>query len=285
MTNIKSYVKLSRLEHGIMVALAIFTGAFASEGLAVFHRNFVILILGMLSGILVEVGTFTFNDYFNIEEDRINAPYRPLVTGEIGLKEAFYFGFLTLLLGVLLNVFINAFVFALIAFTALIGMLYNVYFKKSGVLGNLLVAYSTALPFIYGALILKSPLHVPLSVVLFSAIAFFAALGREIVKGIVDIEGDKRAGVKTLALIIGLKRAAFTASLLFLVAVILSLLLFFIVKNPWLYVAFIIPTDLIFLYSAYSIARKPSRENANSIRKKTLLGMSLGIIGFFAGFL
>lgn len=283
MANIKSYIKLSRLEHGIMVALAIFTGAFANEDLAVFHRNFVNLIIGMLSGILVEVGTFTFNDYFNIEEDRINAPYRPLVTGEIGLKEAFYFGFLTLLLGILLNILINAFVFALIAFTALIGMLYNVYFKKSGVFGNLLVAYSTALPFIYGALILKSPLHVPLSAVLFSAIAFFAALGREIVKGIVDIEGDKRAGVKTLALIIGFKKAAFTASLLFFVAVILSLLLFFIVKNPWLYVAFIIPTDLIFLYSAYSMIRKPSRENANSVRKKTLLGMFLGIIGFFAG--
>lgn len=285
MASIKAFVKLSRLEHGLMVALAIFTGAFVSENSAILQDKFINIALGMLSGILVEMGTFVFNDYFNIEEDRINAPHRPLVTGEIGLGEAFYFGSFTLFIGVLLNIFINFFVFALIAFTAFIGMLYNVYFKKSGILGNFLVAYSTALPFIYGALILDPHPYVPMSVILFSAIAFFAALGREIVKGIVDIKGDRKAGVRTLAIIFGLSKAALMTAVLFFIAVLLSFLLLFLVRNLWLFTAFIVPTDLIFLYSAYSIVKKPSMENAESVRRKTLVGMSLGIIGFLLGFL
>ncbi len=282
MASVKAYVKLSRLEHGLMVALAVFTGAFAVEEMGVFSIGKIIkLVLGMVSGVLVEAGIFAFNDYFNVEEDRINAPDRPLVTGELSLREAFLFGFLTLSAGVLINALINLYALVLVALTAFIGMLYNAYFKKSGIFGNFLVAYSTALPFVYGALVLGYFPEVPLNVILFSAVAFFAALGREIVKGIRDIEGDRKADVRTLAIIAGSQTAATLASLLFITAVILSIYLHFFVKNPLLYLALLAPTDLIFLYSAYSIVEKPTIENADSLRKKTLIGMALGIMSFF----
>jgi len=283
MVSIKPYLKLARIDHGIMVALAIFTGAFVAKRLEVLVEKELMfrLMIGIISGILVEIGTFTFNDYFNIEEDKVNAPDRPLVTGEISLRNAFYFGSLTIISGVLLNILISIPIFLLILFTVFIGMMYNAYLKKRGFIGNILVAYSTALPFFYGALITGKNFEMPtFNVMLFTFIAFFAALGREIVKGIRDIEGDRRVNVQTLAITIGCRKAAFFAACFFTLAVVLSVCAIRFVDNLLAYLLALLPTDAIFLYASYSIIKSPIVSNAEKIRKSTLMGMLLGITSF-----
>ena len=99
-------------------------------------------------------------------------------------------------------------------------MLYSMWGKKTGLLGNIMVSTCIALPFIYGGL-LSGKIWRSLS---FSLIAFLSNIGREITKGIVDVAGDESAGVNTVAVFYGADRAANLATIFFLSAVVLSII-------------------------------------------------------------
>jgi len=118
---------------------------------------------------------------------------------------------------------------------------------------------------------------------LYTLIAFFATLGREIVKGIVDLEGDKIAGVRTIAIVWSPRTAAVISSVLMMIAVVLSLILF---AYPVSYVRFIlfsaliITTDIIFIKSAIMILQSTTIDVADRVRKLSLFGMLTGILSF-----
>ena len=110
--------------------------------------------------------------------------------------------------------------------------------------------------------------------------AFLATLGREILKGIRDLEGDRKAGIKTLAITKGLKYSAKASSLAIISAVILSLATILVINNKLAYAAFIIPADTVFMYSSFRIIKHPDSYEADRQRRMTLIGMLLGILGF-----
>lgn len=277
-------IKLARLDHGVMVALATFVGGFVAAGASLLsppysHR----VLLGMAVGVLVEAGIFALNDYFNVEEDRINAPDRPLVRGDLTPGEALALGVPCLIAGISLNLALNLEALLLVAAVVALGLLYNCRLKREGLLGNLLVASSTALPFIYGALVLESPPSVPPANYAFSLAAFLAAMGREIVKGIRDLEGDRLVGIKTVAVTAGPRAAARSALALFSSAIAASVVPALYLRSPLLYAAAIAPVDALFAYAGAVIAREPTVDGAERVRKLTLLGMAAGILGFLVG--
>jgi len=170
-----------------------------------------------------------------------------------------HFGVCTTILSIILSLFIVFFYslytqFIIILIALLLGLLYNSKCKKIPVLGNSIVAILTA-----------------------------AALGREIVKGIVDLEGDKVAGVRTIAVVWSPRIAAVISSVLMMIAVVLSLILF---AFPVSYVRFIlfsaliITTDIIFIKSAIMILQSATIDVADRVRKLSLFGMLTGILSF-----
>ncbi|MBS7638536.1 UbiA family prenyltransferase, partial [Candidatus Bathyarchaeota archaeon] len=124
--------------------------------------------------------------------------------------------------------------------------------------------------------------NTPTSIV-FSLMAFLSNTGREVNKGIVDVEGDKARGVRTLAVSRGPRRAAQVASAFYLSSVAISILpkLFGLVSS--LYDLPVVVADGGFIYSSYSLLRDPSRENSRRVKNLVLLWMSVGMFGFFAG--
>ena len=290
MKRIKALLKLARIDHGIMVLLAILVAAWVSLNgdFERFAISFPIIIMGGLSGFFVEVATFIFNDYFNIEEDRINAPYRPLVIGLLSLREAFAAGVMSSLLALLLSFSLAirwmAWTQALVILVALtLGILYDVGLKKVFILNNLIVSSLTALPFIYGALLI--PYTVPCTKIwLFFLIAFLAAFGREVTKGICDMRGDLKVNIRTFATLYGESLASKVASLFYLVAVVLTSVLL-VIANPkepfsWLFYPLILLTDIIFAYSVYLLISNEPQRIAEKVRRITLIGMISGIISF-----
>jgi len=113
--------------------------------------------------------------------------------------------------------------------------------------------------------------------------AFLSNTGREVTKGIIDIEGDRTHGIKTLAVLEGEKTATYMASALYLSAVAISPL-------PWIwglasirYLALVALTDLGFIASSVSLLRKPSKENARKVKQRVLIWMLLGLTAFLVG--
>ena len=111
----------------------------------------------------------------------------------------------------------------IVALYTLLAWLYDFQAKKYGVAGNLIVASSLAIPFIYGGAI--SGGQVLDSLLLFMAsTSFLAGVGREVVKAMADVPGDQKRGVRSYASVHGLKSAAALGALFFLLAVVTSVL-------------------------------------------------------------
>ena len=60
-----------------------------------------------------------------------------------------------------------------------------------------MVSANVAVPFIYGGFAVESTSMFPL--LIFALLAFLSSLGREVVKGIVDVPGDAAKGVRSIA--------------------------------------------------------------------------------------
>lgn len=280
MDKFKAFMKLTRIEHGLIAAFATSVGCAIGAG-GWFGIQPYAVVLAILVTVLVEVGLFVFNDICNIEEDRINAPERPLVKGEISVKEATVVGFLSLILGASLALPLGFLPFLVVLLAVSTGLAYNMWLKKAGFLGNLVVALDTALPFLFGATVF-SGFRVPILTFLLAGIAFLAVLGREVLKGIVDMEGDLKAGVRTLAITRGTNFAAIVSSLLFLLAVSLSLVALPLVieGKQYLYTFFVAITDLMFTYVAGSLLLRRDKSTAAKGRVVTLIAMFTGTLAF-----
>jgi len=118
---------------------------------------------------------------------------------------------------------------------------------------------------------------------IFSALAFLANTGREITKGIADVEGDRLRGVKTAAMLWGGKTAAILASAFYLASVVLSSVPVALREVNFLYLPLILVTDLGFLYSSLSILRDYSRENSKRTKRMVMIWMLLGLLALILG--
>jgi geranylgeranylglycerol-phosphate geranylgeranyltransferase len=152
--------------------------------------------------------------------------------------------------------------------------------KKTGFFGNLLVSATVVIPFIYGGLAVG---QLKTSTLLFVIIAFFSNTGREITKGIADVQGDQAHNIKTVAVIYGKKGAATTAAVLSFLAVCISPLpwLWELVSNWYLPLVFI--TDIGMIVSSIMLLKNYSRKNAKKIKNLSLLWFITGLLAFMIG--
>lgn len=91
-----------------------------------------------------------FNDFFDLEVDRINTPDKPIPSGKVSPKEAVVFGFITGLIALFLAGLIAPLVFVISLVLWFLGFLYNWKPKANGLLGNMIVATNVAMTFIMG---------------------------------------------------------------------------------------------------------------------------------------
>jgi geranylgeranylglycerol-phosphate geranylgeranyltransferase len=153
--------------------------------------------------------------------------------------------------------------------------------KRSGLPGNLLVSTCVAIPFIYGSIAVLS--QVPLSVLLFTLMAFLSNTGREITKGIVDVKGDEAEGIKTLAVRYGEKNAAVAASLFYVSAVALTPVPWILSLVSFWFIPLVLVTDIGLVASSVLLLRDYSRESARKIKKLVLLWFVIGLLAYVFG--
>ncbi len=263
-----------------MIGFAVIVGAFVSKPASADAVN---LLLGFVTGFAVCAYSMVINDYYDIEVDRVNQPDRPLPSGAVTVRSALGLALVMLAIGVLASVALLSWAaIAVSLIYAFLSWLYNYRAKKYGLSGNLIVASSLAIPFIYGGVVAGG--SVTSSLLLFMAgTAFLSGVGREVVKAMADTVGDEKRGIRSFARVHGMGHAAVTGASFFLAAVVSSLLPLLLLSVSLFYRFGVIVPDLIFIYLAYAILSRPTADHALKVKKQALMGMLIGLIVFIGG--
>ena len=183
---------------------------------------FAFMVLSMMS--IAAAGNI-INDYFDIKADRINKPNRTFVSRKLKKRWAivthWWFNSLGLMLALALAYFKwNLFLFFIPFLTAGVLWSYSVKLKRMSLIGNIAVAFLTALvPFMFFLFYYSSSDYFLLSaqrsnalkalVVFLMFCAFILNLMRELIKDVEDLEGDKRMGCKTFPIVNGVRKSQF----------------------------------------------------------------------------
>jgi len=278
---LSSYLRIIRPTNCIMMGIGVISGYVIASGK-------IELTIQLISGILT-VSLFTAfanvtNDIADYEIDKINQPHRPIASGEITIKQALVYAASLLTFGLIVSCLTENKWFIIVPpFIAIMVIGYNLYLKKFGFIGNIVVSLLVALSFIGGSLLAVK--YITNYVIIFSAMSFFSILGREVHKGIVDIEGDKVKGVKTVAISKGIRFAKILSITFYVVAVLLSFSPIFLTPVNIYYVTLILVVDTLFLISCIRIWKthdlRELRKEKDNVRVWMLLAMVAFIVGAF----
>ena len=238
------------------------------------------LFLGFVWGFFLSSPAMIINDYFDIEVDRVNSPHRPLPSGLILPTTAIAFAIVTTLIGLVASVFIGKVAVLLFIIFWLIGFLYNWKLKVMGLLGNLLVSSSVAITTITGGIVVGEPWNK--TVWILSLMVFLFDLGEEIAADAMDIEGDKKRNVKSIAILIGKKNALLISALLFVLVIIVSFLPVFWNLLGTSYLIIISITDMVICFFVIKLLKSQTievgRVSVRGVYLSALFGMLAIII-------
>jgi len=239
------------------------------------------LVLGFATGFALTGSAMAVNDYHDREIDAINEPLRPIPSGAVTPGEALATALVLSVGGLIAAGLTSLSCLAVAVFSWAVMVVYSTWGKRTGLPGNLLVSVCVALPFIYGGLVVENTL--PPTSILFALMAFLSNTGREVTKGIVDVEGDRAEAVRTVAVSRGARKAAAAAASFYLSAAAVSLLPPSLGLVSLWYLPPVALTDLGLIHSSFSLMRNPSRENSRKVKSRVLIWMMSGLAGFLAG--
>jgi geranylgeranylglycerol-phosphate geranylgeranyltransferase len=272
------FLNIIRPVNSVMMGVGILVGVVIAGGLRS-NISLEYLTLAFVTGFTLTGSAMVINDYFDREIDAVNEPSRPIPSGEVKPKEAVIYSLILNAVGLAAAYLTSLPSLAIAVFSLLLMMIYSAWGKRTGFLGNLMVSTCIGLPFVYGGVLAG---NVSTSL-LFSALAFLTNTGREVTKGIVDTEGDSSRGVKTIAVAYGVDAAAHLVSVLYIIAVVASIIpLLLNLVSPW-YIPFVIVTDLGLVYGTITLLRDHSRESSRKVKNQILYWMLFGLLAFTAG--
>ena len=205
-----AYVKSMRLYFAFITGIAGWIGVsfyhFLMPQNASYPRSSLILCMLFLSYGINQV----VNDYFGLKEDRINAPNRPMVTGELNAKAALMVS-VALMAGVIvLSWFLSPWATLPVIAGVLLNILYE-FAKSWSLLGNVVFGLSIAMCAAYGFLAsgpLPDPVFTSNRVCVFLLVAILNAL-MTYYTYFKDYRGDAAAGKRTFVVKYGLRTARY----------------------------------------------------------------------------
>ena len=278
METIRGYLALIRPANSLAMGFAIVVGVFLT---GYSNINWLNLLLGIVTSFTLTAASMAVNDYYDYNIDKINEPQRPIPSGAVSKNGAITVTAILTVIGLACAYIVSFYCLVFAAGAWIIMMIYSTVGKRSGLAGNFLVSACVAAPFLYGSLVAVN--NVQLNVFLFASMAFLSNTGREISKGIVDIEGDQAYGIRTLAVSFGCKRAALAAAGFFVFAVALSPIpIVWDLVSFW-FIPFVLVTDIGLIWCSVFLLKDPSRENARRVKKLVLLLFIFGLLSFIAG--
>lgn len=195
---IKGLYKLSRPMSTLSGVLAAVLGGYVA-GTGAWDK----IALAALATLFVAAGANAWNDYRDIDIDRINQPQRPLPSGMVSPRAALVFSIVLVALSLILAALISPAALAIVAATNLLLYAYSVRLKSTVLLGNATVALISAMSPVFGGVAAGNARPS----LWLGAIIFVGIMGREVLKTLADFEGDQAHNVRTISTAIGPRAA------------------------------------------------------------------------------
>ena len=195
---IKGLYKLSRPLSTLTGVLAVVLGGYVA-GTGAWDK----IALAALATLLAAASANAWNDYRDIDIDRINQPQRPLPSGMVSLRAALIFSIVLATLSIVLAALISPIALAIAIGSIILLYVYSVWLKSTVLLGNATVALISALSPIFGGVAAG---NAGPSLWL-GAIVFVGIFAREVLKTLADYEGDNAHNVRTISTAVGPRAA------------------------------------------------------------------------------
>jgi 4-hydroxybenzoate polyprenyltransferase len=224
--------------------LTIWTFAYTGVNSDVHFNNQTIWngFLLILSITLIAAAGNIINDVYDVEADKINKPQKMIVGVYLSAKKALVLCWIFNLTALIINGYLSftykTFFFGLSSIILISFLLfYSYHWKKVFLFGNVLIALMTAfipvlaLAFVVVEMQLEKPsvsnsftlLYLIVIVIFYALFAFLLNLAREIIKDVLDIEGDKIIQSKSLAIKYGTSKALKRVRIILIITGILLL--------------------------------------------------------------
>lgn len=204
-----------RESHGVLITLSDF--------------NFFLLVLAT---VCIAAGGYVINDVYDVETDKINKPNKLIVSKHITEKSATTIFIVLNIIGVGLGFYLSHGIgksgfFSIFFIASALLYIYSSSLKQIAVVGNVVVSIVVFLSILLVGIFELVPAinqnseavqTTFLKIILdYAVFAFMINLIRELVKDIEDIEGDQKAGIQTLPVILGKER---TNKIIFILSII-----------------------------------------------------------------
>lgn len=276
LTTIKATFLLSRPLNVLIAMLSVFIAAFITGTIQPFNN----IVLACISCGLIFAAANTMNDYFDLDIDKINKPYRAIPAGLITSKTSLWISTSEYITGILLSLLISIEMFLLAFFFAALSVIYSAYLKRTALLGNFTVSLSTAAVFIYGGLAVRRPAMAIIPAVF----AFFYHFGREIIKDLQDMKGDKEYAAKTFPVKYGVMPSISLIWINFLLLILLTILPYW---KHWYGLNYLLIVILgmypIIIYVLISISKNTEPKHLGFLSNLLKADMFVGLLAIYFG--
>lgn len=255
--------------------------------------NFFFLVMAT---VFITAAGYVINDYFDTKTDLVNRPDTVIVGRTLNRRWAILLHIILNTIGIGLGVYISFYIgipALSIVFILITGILwfYSTTYKRQFLIGNIIVAFLTALvplmvilfeiPLLnkeYGLLMKEMQLnftHIIFWVSAFAMFAFLLSMIREIIKDIEDFEGDSAYGRRTMPIVLGVLNSKIIV-ITFILTTLFSLLylnlrfLNDIITLIYFIVVLIIPL-LFLVYNIFVAENKKEYRRASNLSKLIML--------------
>jgi geranylgeranylglycerol-phosphate geranylgeranyltransferase len=208
-------------------------------------------------------GGFAINDYFDQKADALVKPNRPIPSGAVSSEQALIASALLFFFGLAIAFLTGTLALGILFFDTVLLISYSAFLKKhSGILSNLLVGALIGTSFLYG----EASVFNVISVASFSlALSSFGSVGGNILRDVLSLDGDIKAGYPTMPQEIGVTSSVKASAVFLLLSAFFSPFpyLLGVVKLSYLFP--IVIWDCAIVYSALSLLRK---QDLDSVKKQ-----------------
>lgn len=290
MSNILNLIRWKNLILIALVQILIKYALFESFNIHLALNSFQFTLL-ILASLLIAAAGNIINDIYDIETDLVNRPDKVIVGKTISEKTALNLFISLNILGVGLGFYLSnligrsGFSVIFVIISALLYM-YASYLKQTLLIGNVIVSILVALSILIVPFfdllptITATNRELYLSVfnisLNYAAFAFMVNLLREIIKDIEDINGDYKAQMKTLPILIGRDRAtmlAFALSFVPILAVVnyIATQLYNTMLAVIYFLLFVVGPMIYFTVKIFSAEQKKEYQHLSNVLKVIML--------------
>jgi len=245
--------------------------------------------------LFIAAAGYIINDLHDVKADLINKPKKVFVGNKITVKETnrlfVILNSIGLLLGFYLSYHIgrNSF-FIVFLIISLLLYRYSINLKKKLLIGNLIISLIVFLSIFIIVLFDLVPatnsynretqLEVSNIILIYSCFAFVLTLIREIVKDLVDIEGDKKIKCKSIPIVHGTKKTKIVLVILSITTLLSISYIAFLIYNEYTYLSYylLLLIGLPLLYFMFILNRSKSKEDFKKLSDLLKIIMLIGII-------